>query len=167
VNKRKSRPELSKALIELRRRLEHTQESLARHLNVSLHSVALWETKRPPGGLILLRLSRLAEEHQHADLAKTFADAVEGEKRMDREDLRREGERWGNIWIGLNRIASEALDLAAGEVVVEAGRTYSQEEIQALREQQNKQAGKRIFDLVHEVRELAEQAQAWSWRNQR
>lgn len=170
MKSKKSRPKLSQALIELRLRLGETQESLARRLHVSLQTVALWETKRAPKGIILFRLSKLAEGHQYADLAKIFADAVEQENRLTREDLRREDERWFKLWVGLNKIGWIAVELIQGKgpakLIPPPGqplpRTTEED-----RKQYEIAIGKDIQRLVVEVRQLAEEAQAWSWRNQR
>jgi transcriptional regulator with XRE-family HTH domain len=142
--KRKSRPELSSALIELRKRLGETQESLARRLNVSLQTVALWETRRPPQGIVLLRLSSLAEEYQHTDLAQIFEAAVDNETRQVRDDLRLERQRWERILRGLAEIREEA---------------------ERLRDDP------RVRDRIQEIAEslvgIALAAREWSWRNQR
>jgi transcriptional regulator with XRE-family HTH domain len=152
LKKSKSRPKLSQALIELRTRLEDTQESMSRRLDVSMHSIAIWETKRAPAGVMLLRLSKLAEEHQHADLAKIFADAVENEKRLDHEDLLREARRWADLFNKLALIQKEANRLHRDEADSRAVRLG---------------VAHRIMSLTNEMETLAHQAQAWSWRNQR
>ena len=143
--KRKSRPELSSTLIELRKRLGETQESLARRLNVSLQTVALWETRRPPQGIVLLRLSSLAEEYQHADLAQIFEAAVDNETRQVRDDLRLERQRWERILRGLVEIQEEAERLRSVDP--------------------------RLRDRIQEIAEslvgVALAAREWSWRNQR
>ena len=136
---------MSQALIELRRRLGETQESLARRLNVSLQTVALWETKRPPQGIVLALLSRLAEQHQHADLAQIFLGAVENEPRLVRDDLRVEQRRWEMILNGLKEIQDEATQLNS---VAPA-------------------AAMRLRQIAEGVESLALEARAWSWRNQR
>jgi transcriptional regulator with XRE-family HTH domain len=143
--KRKSRPELSKTLIELRKRLGETQESLARRLNVSLQTVALWETKRPPQGIVLLRLSSLAAEHQHADLAQIFEGAVDNETRQVRDDLRLEQSRWERILRGLAEIKYESELLRSVDP--------------RLRD--------RIQDIADNLIRVALEAREWSWRNQR
>lgn len=143
--KRKSRPQLSSALIELRKRLCETQESLARRLNVSLQTVALWETRRPPQGIVLLRLSSLAEEYQHTDLAQIFEAAVDNETRQVRDDLRLERQRWERILRGLAEIRDEAERL--------------------------RDVDPRLRDRIQEIAEsllgIALAAREWSWRNQR
>jgi transcriptional regulator with XRE-family HTH domain len=143
--KRKTRPKLSKALIELRRRLGETQESLARRLNVSLQTVALWETKRPPMGIVLLRLSSLAEKYLYMDLAQIFEEAVEDEPRQVRDDLRLEQKRWDRILFGLIDIQNEAERLSS---IAPAAAT-------------------RIRLIAEDLAGLALEAQEWSWRNQR
>ena len=143
--KRKSRPELSRTLIELRKRLGETQESLARRLTVSLQTVALWETKRPPRGIVLLLLSGLAEHHQHADLAKIFAEAVANEPRLVRDELRVEQRRWETILSGLMEIQDEATQLNS---VAPA-------------------AAVRIRQIAEGIHMLAMEARSWSWRHQR
>src|SRR5215831_8894120 len=105
LKKKKSRPKVSEALIELRRRLDHTQESLARSLNVSLQTVALWETKRPPTGIVLTRLEQLALRYDYADLAEVFDHALQAGPRRSREDIAVERARW------------EEIDLSLGELV--------------------------------------------------
>jgi transcriptional regulator with XRE-family HTH domain len=149
LKKPKSRPKLSQALIELRTRLEDTQESMSRRLDVSMHSIAIWETKRAPAGVMLLRLSKLAEEHRHADLAKIFADAVENEKRLDYEDLLREARRWTDLF---NKLA---------EIQKEANKLYRDDRPDPFT------TAHRILNLTNEMETLAHDAQAWSWRNQR
>ena len=143
--KRKTRPELSRALIELRQRLGETQESLARRLNVSLQTVALWETRRPPQGIVLLRLSSLAEEYQHRDLAQIFEEAVDNETRQVRDDLRLEQKRWERILSGLVEIQDAALELENGAPAV----------------------GERILIIAQNLLRVAREAREWSWRNQR
>jgi DNA-binding transcriptional regulator YiaG len=144
ISKRtRTRSHLSLALIELRQRLEETQQSLAHRLNVSLHSVALWETKNTPRGLMLLRLSKLAQDYGHADLAEIFADAVGKANRRVRELLNSEEELWDKIFTRLYRIQLEADKLADAA------------------------ARDRIISLAKEAEQLAETAQEGSWRNQR
>jgi DNA-binding transcriptional regulator YiaG len=140
---KRARPALSQALIELRRRLEDTQQSLAQRLNVSLHSVALWETKSYPTGLMLLRLSKLAQDNRHTDLAKIFADAVGQENRRVREMLNFEQDIWDKLFTALYRLQLEGdkLDDVA--------------------------ARDRIVNLAKEAEQFAEKAQEGSWRNQR
>jgi transcriptional regulator with XRE-family HTH domain len=141
--KRKSRSELSKALIELRKRLGETQESLARRLNVSLQTVALWETKRPPQGIVLLLLFGLAEKHQHADLAKIFNEAVENEPPVVRDGLHVEQRRWETILLGLNEIQSEVAQLDSVAPL----------------------SAMRIRQIASHIGTLALEARSWSWRN--
>jgi DNA-binding transcriptional regulator YiaG len=140
---KRRRPPLSYALIELRQRLEETQQSLAQRLSVSVHSIALWETKNPPGGLMLLRLSKLAEEHGHEDLAKCFAAAVGDENRRIREMVEYEEELWETLYHKLYHIELEAHKLADAA------------------------ARDRIIGLVRETEEYAAKAREGSWRNQR
>ena len=108
---------MSKALVELRRRLGQTQESLARCLGVSLQTVALWETKRPPGGFALLRLCKLAKEDP--DLLKIFADAVERGNRRTVQRMREDEACWNGLYTLLESIRQ---DPAAGERIQQLAR---------------------------------------------
>ena len=122
-----------------------SRRSLAQRLNVSLQTVALWETKRPPGGIVLLRLSKLAEGHQYADLAKIFANAVEKEDRRVREQMNVELNLWDKLFTRLYHIQLQAHELTKVAPAV----------------------SDRILSLAKEAEELAEEARSRSWRNQR
>jgi transcriptional regulator with XRE-family HTH domain len=109
---RKSRPKLSATLIELRRRLGRSQESLARGLHVSLQTVALWETKREPPSKALLQLSYLARRNHHLDLAQIFEETgVRAMHEEERERHQEEVQRWSDIEAALIELKAFATRL--------------------------------------------------------
>ena len=76
TKKARSKSPVSIALRELRQRVGFSQEALARELMVSLQTCTLWETKRPPSGIMLVRLSEMAEYYGHTDLKAVFEEAL-------------------------------------------------------------------------------------------
>jgi DNA-binding XRE family transcriptional regulator len=146
VKKKRSRPKLSGTLIELRHRLGHTQESLAHDLGVSWQTVALWETKRAPSGIMLVRLWKMAQEHGHADLVKMFDEAMrEWAKGIRLQKVLEESKRADDIDAGLRE-----LDELGKKLVAEDHRL-----------------GRRIVEVTAQVSALADKSRKWSWRNQR
>jgi hypothetical protein len=117
---------------------------MAARLNVSLRTIATWETTGRPSGLTLLRLSDLAHEHGRSDLVRIFWEARESVKdRRKREMLEHEQDLWDKLFTRLYRMRLEAGKLADTDAV------------------------KRITVLVEEAEQFAKEAQEGAWRNQR
>jgi transcriptional regulator with XRE-family HTH domain len=85
---------VSAALRELRQRAGLSQEGLARMLRVAVQTCVLWETKRPPTGVILLRLSDLAAHYHFDDLKEVFEKAIASLPPAIVADIRKEREMW-------------------------------------------------------------------------
>jgi transcriptional regulator with XRE-family HTH domain len=129
---------VSTALRELRSRTGFTQEGLARKLSVSLQTVALWETKRPPSGIMLARLATLAAEHRYKDLKQIFENALAELPPAVVAEVNRERERWKRIFRWVDDIEEAA-----------------EEDPDSIR------------SLCDMLRDDLEEAQASAWRNQR
>jgi transcriptional regulator with XRE-family HTH domain len=93
----RSKSHVSAALRELRERRGISQEALARVLRVALQTVTLWETKRPPSGLILLRLSEMAGDYGFADLKEVFEEAIASLPPAVVAEIRKERELWEDV----------------------------------------------------------------------
>ena len=144
--RRKQRTPVQRALIELRKRMGHSQESLARTLNVSLPTVGRWETTLEPKGINLARLEKIATEKQLPEVAAVFQAALDKLKDTaprDAQAIHDEKMRWA------------ALDDIVSRI---------QEEATALKEKKNP-AGQRIYDACNEAWLVLEQIHAFSWRN--
>jgi DNA-binding XRE family transcriptional regulator len=129
---------VSTALRELRQRVGFSQGTLARELKVALQTCVLWETKRPPSGIMLVRLSELAEYYGHADLQKVFEQALKKLPPVVLADIEAERSRWKEINAYLDSIQdSSTLDPVE------------------------------ISQHCDDIRQLLEQIRAWNWRNQR
>ena len=139
------RSPVSKALIELRRRLGESQESMAQKLGCALQSIARWETTSEPQSVTLWRLD-IAREHHFDDLGKVFGEATDRFKQTDRreaEKIEMDVQRWGDIQAGLIELAEEGMNLS----------------------REGHPAGARIQEIALRVGGLATQARWWSWRN--
>ena len=129
---------VSKALRELRERVGFSQGTLAQELRVALQTIVLWETKRPPSGIMLVRLSQLAEEYHHADLQEVFEEALKALPPAVLADIERERQRWQEIEAMLGWIQDKV-----------EGRDTE------------------ISQYCDDIRHLLADIQAWNWRNQR
>jgi DNA-binding XRE family transcriptional regulator len=101
---RADKSRVSAALREMRTRQGRSQEGMARELYVSLQTMTLWETKRPPGGIILARLADFAEENGYADLQQVFESELEKLSPAVGTEIKRERERWAGIYDSLDSI---------------------------------------------------------------
>jgi transcriptional regulator with XRE-family HTH domain len=146
VPKTRKRTPVQVALIELRGRLGHSQESLARQLKVSLPTVGKWETTTPPTAVALAVLYKLAADNGHEKLARVFDTALEQLKATRPrivQDIRQEQMRWTQI------------DMLLGEIQTEAERLKDQ----------GSPDGKRIYDLANDMWQVLAEIHLWSWRN--
>jgi transcriptional regulator with XRE-family HTH domain len=75
----RTRDPISDAVIRLRQALGDSQQQFANRTGTAVGTVARYETSRPPKGKVLARFARLAEEAGRHDIAKNFAEALEGE----------------------------------------------------------------------------------------
>jgi transcriptional regulator with XRE-family HTH domain len=142
----KKRTPLQRALIELRQKLGHSQESLARALNVSLPTIGKWESMTEPKGISLALLEKTARENQLPKVAAVFQDALDKLKTTaprDAQAIHDERMRW------------TALDEIIGRI---------QQEAEALKEKKNP-AGQRIYDDCNAAWLLLEEIHSFSWRN--
>jgi hypothetical protein len=117
---------------------------------VTTATVAIWETRRPPAGIVLLRLQELAEKSGRPELKKIFENAAREDKTLtavQRQQLADEAECWRDI-----RSAVVAIRQISNGLEEEAGLPDWAESI---REQ------------TKTLMKLIEKAQGWSWRNQR
>jgi transcriptional regulator with XRE-family HTH domain len=140
------RTPVQKALIELRRLLGETQQSMSDRLGVSLQSVARWETTEPPVNITLATLHQIAVENNYVELAQAFRDALETLKEKQRrkvDDIMDEINRWHHIREHLTALADEAQILTT----------------------RKHPAGPRIEEHLNALHELLGAAQKWSWRN--
>jgi transcriptional regulator with XRE-family HTH domain len=78
----KKRTPIQEAVIEMRKRLELTQQQLSEALGVVLPTVGRWESSRPPSGFSLARLYMYAQRFDNTrDLSEIFWQAAEAERR--------------------------------------------------------------------------------------
>jgi transcriptional regulator with XRE-family HTH domain len=121
-----------------------TQESLARKLDVSLQTVALWETRRPPQGLALLQLATIAKDHRHDDLAEWFVKAahlsLDAQARLRIEI---QVKAWKDLFRALEEIRREARSIGPLDT------------------------GRRILRAAEKLDQSAKEAQKWAMRNRR
>jgi transcriptional regulator with XRE-family HTH domain len=149
---RPKRAPLQKALVQLRKRMGHTQESFSRVLGVSLPTLGNWEASgRLPLDIMLARLEKIARDNNHIDLADTFHAGLE-ELKMDRAakaaDIFDEIARWHEIKGHLTAVSQIAAAVREATSLKEA-----------------KTAVEPINDLLVEFEKTLSQVQAWSWRN--
>src|SRR5580693_2027022 len=78
---------LSASVTELRKELRQTQQQFAQTLETSITAIARYETTRSPSGDILLRLDKLAREHDRVDLSDVFYSAMVGKNPSVRLEL--------------------------------------------------------------------------------
>jgi DNA-binding XRE family transcriptional regulator len=130
---------VSAALRELRQRTGHSQETLARDLMVSVQTCVLWETKRPPSGIMLARLAEMARLYGHADLKDTFEQAIQKLPAVQAADIQKERKRWDLVFCRLDEI-----------------------EVQAQREDMQV-----VEFRCKEIRGLLNEILAFNWRNQK
>jgi transcriptional regulator with XRE-family HTH domain len=67
---------VQEAIKELRARMGLSQEGLARHMNLTLRTIARYENDAPPTGHALKRFRDLASQERHPDIAVVFFDAL-------------------------------------------------------------------------------------------
>lgn len=72
MGKRETIHTLQQAVRSLRESMELTQEGLARHMNLTVRSIARYEGEAPPSGRALSRFRTLAFQHNRKDLAVIF-----------------------------------------------------------------------------------------------
>ncbi len=139
------RAPLQRALIELRRRTGHTQESFSRELGVSLPTVGAWEANgRLPLDIMLARLADIARKNGHDDLATIFHGGLlelQKDRAQKAADIFDEIGRWHEI---MNH-------LAAFRVEVE---NLSDEKLK-----------ERMMNRFIEFEKVLSAVQRWSWRN--
>jgi transcriptional regulator with XRE-family HTH domain len=139
-------------LIQLRKRLGHTQESFSRELGVSLPTVGNWEAHgRLPLDIGLARLAQIAREAGHTDLEQTFLGGLE-ELKQDRAqkaiDILDEVGRWHEITAHLTALGQiDAAVRSAGSLDAA------------------KAAVEPMFDVLTTLEKTLAAAQKWSWRN--
>jgi transcriptional regulator with XRE-family HTH domain len=75
----KTRSELSRAVVELRKALGDSQQQFAGRLRIAMTTIARYETSRPPKGKALATMARVAEEIGRKDLADEFLLALNAE----------------------------------------------------------------------------------------
>jgi transcriptional regulator with XRE-family HTH domain len=128
----------------------HTQETFSRELGVSLPTVGKWEASgRLPLDIMLARLSQIAREAGHGDLAAIFMGGLE-ELKQDRAqkaaDIFDEIARWHEIRGHLEALCEEA---------------------ERLRKERLKDAElpQRIEERLVAFGKVLAAAQKWSWRN--
>ena len=137
----------AKALIELRRRLGETQQSMAERLGCVLQSVARWETSsRPQSITVLAALRDLAEREKHPDLAAVFGKAVD-------ENLSRTHPR----------IAFKLVDARERLARLDASVSEIQTIAQEMKER-GEPDGQRIYDLCNDMWETLQSIHATNWR---
>ena len=151
-SKKPKRAPLQKALIELRRRTGHTQESFSRVLGVSLPTVGHWEAKgRLPLDIVLARLADIATKAGHADLAQVFMgglDELKASRAQKAEDILDEIDRWHKINASLHWL---------GEIETAVREATSLEEARAEIEP--------MYDVLVKLEKVLADVQRWSWRN--
>jgi transcriptional regulator with XRE-family HTH domain len=137
---------VQRALIELRKRMGHSQSSFARAQNVATATVGRWESVGEPGGITLAMLEHLARKEDHKDLAKVFSDALTDLKSAD-PSLARSifEEQQRRVW----------LDGFVTDVQVMA---------KTLIDQQNP-IGQQLYNLCNEAWKVLEQIWLFSWRD--
>jgi transcriptional regulator with XRE-family HTH domain len=140
---------VQKALIELRRRLGETQQSMSDRLGVSLQSIARWETSDPPVNITLATLHQIAEDNGHHDLADAFKAAL---------DVLKEAQQ---------RKANDILDEIARWHMIRDHLTSLGQEADRLRNEKLKdvELPQRIVDRLTALDQVLAAAQKWSWRN--
>ena len=104
---------VARALIELRRRLGETQQSMAVRLGTTVTSVARWESMpdRQPNAVMLMNFWLLSREHGHRDLMKVLQQALHALEKAEQ----RKAEQWREQherWMKLLRTAEALLELA-------------------------------------------------------
>ena len=144
------RAPLQRALIELRRRTGHTQESFSRELGVSLPTVGAWEANgRLPLDIMLARLADIARKNGHDDLATIFHGGLlelQKDRAQKAADIFDEIARWQDINAHLTALGAEA---------------------DRLRDEKLKdtELPDRIVARLYEFEKVLAAAQRWSWRN--
>jgi transcriptional regulator with XRE-family HTH domain len=143
------RTTVSKALIELRRRLNETQQSMSQRLGVSLQAVARWETSSPPVNIVLANLHGICVSNGYSDLALVFMNALESLKDKQRrklDDIIDEINRWHAIREHLDQLCGEAERLRNEKL-------------------KDSEMPQRIEDRLLAFAKTLSEAQKWSWRN--
>ncbi len=74
-----SEQQLIEAIKELRAHTQQSQEQFAATIGVTLRTVARWEARTPPRGIVLLRLADAAAAAERGDLQLVFQQAEEAE----------------------------------------------------------------------------------------
>jgi DNA-binding XRE family transcriptional regulator len=128
---------VSAALREMRHRAGLSQGDVSQELRIALQTCVLWETKRPPSGIMLVRLSQMADYYKYSDLKQVFEDALAKLPPAVAADIKEERERWRMVEAMLGWIQDKAPDDTD------------------------------IARYCHDIWELLEEIQAWNWRNQR
>ena len=137
---------IQKALIEMRRRLKHSQQSMSEFLGIAMQTIARWETSGEPGAPALVMLWNLAKTYKFDDLSAVFEAEIRGMKEDDprRSDrIQLDLERWTKIMGLLGEIAAIGHQLTA----------------------EGHPEGTRLSIFAREVTELSEQACRWAWMN--
>jgi transcriptional regulator with XRE-family HTH domain len=74
------------AVRKLRHALGETQEKFARRMNTAVRTIARYEGERPPTGLALAQLKRLADAYNLPDVGNVLEDAIMRE--LGQDDMR-------------------------------------------------------------------------------
>src|SRR4051812_24825187 len=108
----KKRSPVAAALVALRTRLGHTQESFSRVIGISLPTLGTWEAKSTlPTNIMLANLAQLAQKEGHEDLSAVFMADLEKLKERQRQkhnDIFDEINRWHAINGHLKALGNEA-----------------------------------------------------------
>jgi transcriptional regulator with XRE-family HTH domain len=70
---------IGQAIVDLRTKMEASQQTFAVALGVALNTIARWEAGREPSGASLIQLHQLAIKNQQPELANIFWDAAAAE----------------------------------------------------------------------------------------
>jgi transcriptional regulator with XRE-family HTH domain len=81
-SKSTERTESQRAIVELRRTRDLTQQGLATYMRCNTATVGRWEAIRPPRGLSLAELAKVARDFDRPDLAEIFDRELEREFRV-------------------------------------------------------------------------------------
>ena len=150
-SKKRTRTPVQRALIELRTKLGHSQESLAREMDVTLPTVGKWETSTPPAGVALAALHALAVMKGHPELGQVFIDELhklQGIYARKANDILDEIARWQKIKAHLTTLGQIDAAVRSATSLKEA-----------------KEAVAPMYDLLVEFERVLAAAQKWSWKN--
>jgi transcriptional regulator with XRE-family HTH domain len=115
---------VQQALLDLRKRLEMTQQDLAIAMSKTVVTICRWETVRPPSGYSLLELAQYARDRRAIELAEVLERALRQEGGPAANQLNAPAGELRVYWTNEQAIEEALLGLRANSAIPSVRREY-------------------------------------------